>query len=288
MYDDRHRRRFKGIALASHKGFADEKQKSYQIDKNGNILFTHTHNHKDFEIIYIKSGSGIFYIDGEEKVFSAGDIFFINPYEIHSSVAFKDKLPLSFYCITGDLSILGDTARLSKELEEGSKKCENYLPSETNGDIAATFEKLEKYFEEKADGWEFFVAGYLHQIFGKILESGLCRKAERENKNKLFVKNVQKYIEENFVSDIKSSDAAAALCYDQSYFCRLFKKNFGQSFGEYLSYYRINVAKNHLLAGDSVLKAAMATGFNNLSYFTKVFKKYTMVLPSRFAKNLTE
>ena len=286
MYDDRHRQRFNSIPVASHKGKLLSGQKIYPVDSEGNFIFTKTHNHKDFEIILIKSGKGVFVADSDMFEFKRGDIIVINPYEIHTSVAFKENLPLEFYCITFDLSIIGGAGTLKAELEGADKKFENFLSGEKYKDIAALFEKLETAFEEKKAGWEFFVSGYLHRIFGEMIESGLCRE-HGDSKGRRFVKNVQKYIEENYEKDIKSSDVADALSYDRSYFCRLFRKNFGQSFGEYLGYYRINIAKELLVSGKSVIETAMESGFNNLSYFTKVFKNHTGVLPSRYAKNLT-
>ena len=47
------------------------------------------------------------------------------------------------------------------------------LESEKGIPKAYMFEKLEAAFEEKGAGWEFIVSGYLHGIFGKVIEKGL-------------------------------------------------------------------------------------------------------------------
>ena len=49
---------------------------------------------------------------------------------------------------------------------------------------------------------------------------------------------------------------------------------------EYVNILRCKEAKRLISEGQSVSEAAIASGFNNLSYFTRTYKKYVGELPS--------
>ena len=67
------------------------------------------------------------------------------------------------------------------------------------------------------------------------------------------------------------------------HFMRTFKKVTGYTFIEYTNMVKCKYAKNLLLSGEtSVTDVALASGFNSVSYFTKVFKSYYGKLPSDF------
>jgi two-component system response regulator YesN len=101
------------------------------------------------------------------------------------------------------------------------------------------------------------------------------------SKKKDFSKSVINYIEENYSKNITSKSASEELRYDQSYFCRTFKKLFGLKFNEYLNIHRIKVAKE-LLKTESVSTAATKSGFSSISYFSVVFKKITGLTPMQY------
>lgn len=281
MYDDRYRQRFVSLPAATHSEII--------TSSNGkDVLFTHIHNHKDFEILIIKSGKAIFNIDGNTFTAESGDVILVNPYEIHSSVALSAYLPMSFFCVTFDISLLSASPihpafALCEKLSAGTLKFKNIIK---NTEVYSLFSEVEKVFTEKDTAWEFIVSSLVFRIFALLIKNGEYSLLPSMTKNGIFTANVQKYIEENLTDNITSSDAASHLSYDNSYFCRLFRKNFGQSFGQYLNFCRINYAKELLQKGFSVSDAAFSSGFNNLSYFTKIFSKHTSCLPSEYVKSI--
>ena len=70
-----------------------------------------------------------------------------------------------------------------------------------------------------------------------------------------------------------------------SYLSRLFKKETGQNFLDYLTELRISKAKE-LLCGEtlSVQDVAETVGYSDLKYFSRLFKKATGVSPSDYKK----
>jgi AraC-like DNA-binding protein len=66
-------------------------------------------------------------------------------------------------------------------------------------------------------------------------------------------------------------------------FSRSFHATFGITFREYLTRVRITEARRLLTeGGHSITDVAVATGFTDGSYFARMFRRYTGVLPSQY------
>jgi YesN/AraC family two-component response regulator len=89
------------------------------------------------------------------------------------------------------------------------------------------------------------------------------------------------YVEQNFHSRIKSEDVAGLCGLSPFRFSRLFKETFGITFRDYLVSYRLKEACRLLENPTvSVADVAFAVGFNDPSYFTRIFKHRVGVAPS--------
>ena len=98
----------------------------------------------------------------------------------------------------------------------------------------------------------------------------------------LSLKAVQ-YIAQNFSSPIALEDVANHVHLNPAYFSTVFKQSTGSSFKEYLNMVRIEESKRLLTNTNySVIDIAVATGFEDQSYFSKVFKKYTGLTPKQY------
>jgi YesN/AraC family two-component response regulator len=91
------------------------------------------------------------------------------------------------------------------------------------------------------------------------------------------------HVAKNFLRPIAESEVALLCNMSPSRFCREFKAAFDQTFVEYLANYRMVHAKR-LLANPTmpVADVAVAVGFNDPSYFTRVFRKQEGVSPSEY------
>ena len=91
------------------------------------------------------------------------------------------------------------------------------------------------------------------------------------------------HIAKNFLRPIPESEVAQLCNMSPSRFCREFKAAFQVTFVEYLANYRTEQAKR-LLGNPSmpVADVAAAVGFNDPSYFTRVFRRQEGVSPSEY------
>lgn len=95
------------------------------------------------------------------------------------------------------------------------------------------------------------------------------------------------YINANFARNISLGDVAAHAGYSPAYFSRIFKEEMDLSFKEYLNSIRIARSKAMLLGSPiSVAEICHLVGYNDESYFCKIFREQTGVSPDKFRKRI--
>lgn len=91
-----------------------------------------------------------------------------------------------------------------------------------------------------------------------------------------------KWTEQNFKEKISLDDISKKMGYNKEYFCRKFKKLTGITYLAYLNNTRIYHACKLLKNGGSVSDACYECGFEDLSYFTQLFKKIMGTTPKKY------
>lgn len=99
---------------------------------------------------------------------------------------------------------------------------------------------------------------------------------------------VVRYIESNFTHEIYLDKLAQDASLSKYHFCRVFKRHVGMTPMEFVTFMRIEKARQLLAkAGLSVSEVAHKAGFNDASDFVRKFKKFTGVTPSAY-KDLSQ
>jgi YesN/AraC family two-component response regulator len=94
-----------------------------------------------------------------------------------------------------------------------------------------------------------------------------------------------RYIWQNYSKKITLEDAAKAVYLSPSYFCKIFQRTTGCNFSVYLNRLRIEKSKQLLLRYDlRIADIVSMVGFEDQSYFTKVFKRMCGVSPTHFRR----
>ena len=94
------------------------------------------------------------------------------------------------------------------------------------------------------------------------------------------------FIKERLSDKLTLEEAAEHVALSKSYFCRILKDELGYTFTEYVNHLRVERAKLYLSDSTmSIADIAYAVGFDDQSYFTRIFKKQTGVSPGRYRKS---
>lgn len=100
--------------------------------------------------------------------------------------------------------------------------------------------------------------------------------------NPMFCKSLA-YIHQHLCDqDLSLEKAASQIYVSRHYYSRIFQKNVGIGFKEYIMRKRIEKAKSLLKNGHSVTDVCYEIGYNDLTHFSKIFKRIVGVNPSIF------
>lgn len=125
-------------------------------------------------------------------------------------------------------------------------------------------------------------------LFRRVLEETfLCaRKQTRYGAQELF-EAVSEYIHAHYMDDLTVSSLAHQNGVNENRLFYVFQKYAGMGPGDYIRAYRLNRARDLLVTSSlPVGTIAAQTGYPDPLYFSRVFKKYFGVSPSKFRNNL--
>lgn len=106
---------------------------------------------------------------------------------------------------------------------------------------------------------------------------------EKTASDKSIAKSMQDYVDQHYSEDISRNSLTDIFYLDPDYASKLFKKETGISFKNYIISKRIEVAKNLLSTTDLPINTvADNVGYGNYSYFTRLFKKVTGMTPIEY------
>lgn len=112
----------------------------------------------------------------------------------------------------------------------------------------------------------------------------LIRRASSARRLSPYVRKALAHMQEAFREDISLADSAARVGIHPAYLSRLFRQELGASFVEHLNGIRIEAAKSLIAAGVKIKDIYENVGFNNYSYFFKVFKLVSGMTPAEYEK----
>lgn len=87
------------------------------------------------------------------------------------------------------------------------------------------------------------------------------------------------YIEAHMYEHIQLIEVAKSIGVSNTYLSTLFKREIGQSFVDYINHKKVDKGKELLQQGKLVYEVSDLLGFENSTYFSKVFKKYQGISP---------
>lgn len=116
--------------------------------------------------------------------------------------------------------------------------------------------------------------------------ASLCREIERQfPADSLYVRKALAIIHKDYYKAINLQTIADEIGISFGYLSTIFKAEMGQSFSEYLNACRISHAKEMLRGGETNFHAVSAAcGFQDYSYFFKVFKKLEKQTPTEYIR----
>jgi len=152
-------------------------------------------------------------------------------------------------------------------------------------------------FEYAQEAIQYDVCGYIVKTSVIEMLPGMIKKAikklsipvdsERERgeyyADDIFGK-LQKYIEEHFMDKLTLHQIAHEIHANGSYLSRLYKLKTGHNLFDVINKMKLEKAKEYISQGNKIYEAAQKVGFDDVSYFSRVFRKYEGCSPREYEK----
>ena len=271
--------------------------KEFDFQEKQDLMIT-WHSHEEIELIYVKTGQVYITIEDTTLSASQGDYLFINQ-NIHHFYTPSDRC-LVIYCINFPPSMLVGLARLDLEREYilpviHQKKLEYLYLSSTHpqySEFGEYFQKLYQAGSAKDTRNDLCILSICLQIWHILYCLCLTPAGEVHLRGNALdeqrVKEAILFIQEHYMESITLDDIADSIMVSKSECCRCFKRVMQSTPFEYLLEYRIMEATKRMKRKkqESISQIAGSVGFNNTSYFNKIFKKIMNCTPSEYKQQI--
>lgn len=253
----------------------DEKHFPVRLMKTYGITMFGPHWHEHTELLFFTSGKSRMHCGEKNFSVKGGDLIVVNSNELH----FKEYSDLAqYYCMILNPSFFSDVGF-------DNIKIKNFIGGDSF--VKKCFNEIFKENDEKKDGYKMAIKSsayalmrYLWQNYGS---SGGEESAGTSASKRLG--GALQYISEHYTEKISIADLAGVCYVSEYYFCRFFKNVTGLSAVNYINSLRVEKAMsflNNTSAG--VTEIALKVGFDDVNYFSRVFKKLMGVSPTEYRK----
>lgn len=197
-------------------------------------------------IHFVISGDGILEKGGEKFPVTAGQAFIILPGEITTYYTGSEPWQYQWIGFDGELSEhfrnLSPVVSYSRNWVNEMLEC-----AESEGML------------------EYKVTSLLFGLYAEFFAS--------QKHSNHYIRRVKNYVQTMYMHPIRVENIAQMVNLDRRYLSRVFKERVGCTIQEYIIEVRMEQAKQHLEAGATVAQAAQLCGYDDVSNFSKMFKR---------------
>lgn len=259
-----------------------------QVVRDEDYSMKSRHFHDTYELYYLLEGEGFYFIDRETYQVRAGDVVLIKPNQIHKTsmekVSRHDRLLLQIAQKPVDAFLRGNGFPALEELYDRKGRIVS-LGEEGRAATETLMLRIGEEIRDRRKGYELMVKMKLLELFVLLWRCGgeePAGGAERVVRSPKYqkVQQVADYLQAN--PEIRESleELAARFYISKSWLSRIFREVTGFSVNEYANILRVKKAQKLLVHGDySVTEISELLGFESITYFERIFRRYTGCTP---------
>lgn len=251
-----------------------------------------SHWHDSIEIIEVIKGRFTCAIEGKRYILEEGDICIINSCAIHNLKTDEDNSYLKAYQISRELFTRSENI-FRKYLEKmiNDERFAHTILRKNDSHTEKMRNMLESIYDfvtNKPQAYELAVVGIVHLLLQKIYNYyDNSKKINIETQDSFLYREMSRFIYSNYMYKISLEDIANKANVSKSKAINIFNKFAERSPVDFLNMYRIKVASEKLKDTNmTISEIAMDTGFNQASYFNRVFLREYNMTPSEYRKSM--
>jgi AraC-like DNA-binding protein len=247
------------------------------------------HFHPEIELVYVEADKGIRHIGEHISTYEGCDLALIGSYIPHLNFDYGVKATVETVVIQfpetyfeSGLIRIPELKRVVDLMERA--KTGLAFTGETKRVAGVRLKKLQDLdrfhqFMELMSIFQFLAESdeYVDLDVRPISSQTILKQQERMH-------HIHQFVESNFQKRVETQQIANEVNLSLPAFCRYFKKTTKLTYTDFVNQYRVQYAKKLLIQDKNVTETCFESGFESLSYFNRIFKKWTGESPSSFRK----
>jgi len=262
------------------------------LTPNLNDLF-YWHFHPEYEIVYVEAEKGFRHIGEHISPYESNDLALIGPNIPHLNFDYGVKERVETVVVQMKEDFLGQAFLTLPEMASIQTLFENAKTGLAfYGETKKEAGKMLKQISSLSRFEQLITLLKVFNLLGESKEVEMLKARPIASstvlKEQQRLQKVYHYIESHYQHEIDVNDVAKMCNLTTAAFCRYFKKSTRLTFTNFVNQFRINQSKKVLFQGKNISEACYESGFANISYFNKTFKKLTGSTPSAFKKKILD
>lgn len=275
-----------------HKLLTDLDETGFGIKYENNLsAYTPPHWHQAMELLLFVKGTVTCNFEHVTLQAKPGDMYLINSHEVHETRCSRDAVYLCVHILPSRMCLyVPDFDQLSFSLTFDPEDAEKAIAYEQlrihMQEILRQIEGNQETGKLECHARLFAATAILVKHFSQPLAVEET-KLQRSDKTRL--EPILEYTQLHHGEDLNLDGAANAMGLNKEYFCRLFKKNMGVSYIQYLYQVRTTAFCRELESSDdSISEIAERHGFRDSKMLNQYFKEIYGCTPSEKRKFFRE
>ncbi|WP_264521409.1 AraC family transcriptional regulator [Flavobacterium sp. N1994] len=251
------------------------------------------HYHPEYELTYIVKGKGMRLVGDSYLPFQSGDLVLLGsgiPHTWESDSNNQEMVAAVVIQFSENFieSVMNSQAfyQIKKLLQSSVRGL--FFPNPQANDMASRMKLIANEKGVKQIAALLNVFDDLTNIKCETLASSFyAPKNSKENETR--INTVFNYIKQNAATSMSLEQAAASIHLTTGAFCKFFKKMTGKTFSDYVNEIRIGNACTLITQTDkTIAQIAIESGFENQTYFNRIFLKKKNCTPKQFRMQLNK
>ena len=265
------------------RGTADLPVGIYSVDaaKEGHIPL---HYHREFEFLVVTHVKAKIQLEGNAVYLNSSEGIFINSQTLHTSVNITENDDFSFIAIVFSPELIApEYDNLYKRFIRPIIKNKFALPVVLPDEIVNIIMKTKKISDRADFGYELAIKGNILQMLSIYIANAEKHSYTKNTIQSEIVKKTLDYIHMNYPNAITLRDLASHAHISKEHLCCIFRDISDTSPIVYLNRYRTTQSAYMLRnTNKSISEISSLCGFNNGSYFDKMFMRFMKCTPSEY------
>lgn len=228
------------------------------------------HFHKNREFLFCVKGPQEVVVGGQKIIAEAGDIVYVDDYEVHSYSNCKNAEAYMLVLSSCYFEVFDGSfpaQRLPRLMND----------SEKNAKIFQLVKEWKKDYRQDKHLQDYYSIWVNSNRLLLAMEEAYGTERRGDVLSRMNIINILSYIDEHYKEDIQAEQIARHFGFTKQYFARIFNNYLGENFRSYLNNLRINKflqAKREIGKRETVIQIALDCGFNSEATFYRAYKHY--------------